>query len=131
MDILALARKMRKYIEEMNVNLDDEQALELIEVFPKWKAEKSYVANDRIRYDEVLYKVLQDHTSQEDWTPDITPSLYVRIDDPHIEWPEWIQPVGSADAYQLGSKCSHNEKHWISTVENNVWEPGVYGWDEA
>lgn len=131
MDILALARKMRKYIEEMNVNLDDEQALELIEVFPKWKAEKSYVTNDRIRYDEVLYKVLQDHTSQEDWTPDITPSLYVRIDDPHIEWPEWIQPLGAQDAYPLGAKVSHNEKHWISNVDNNIWEPSVYGWDEV
>ena len=130
MDIIAEARKMRAYIEKESVNLDDEEALDNIDVFPLWKVGVSYVIGDRIRYQEVLYKVLQDHTSQEDWTPDVAVSLYVRVDDPGEEWPEWVQPVGAQDAYPLGAKVSHNEKHWISDVDNNVWEPGVYGWTE-
>lgn len=46
------------------------------------------------------------------------------------EWPDWVQPTGSHDAYPLGAKVSHNDKHWISSVGANGWEPGVYGWDE-
>ena len=55
----------------------------------------------------------------------------MRIDDPAVEWPEWRQPQGSTDAYAMGAKVSHNGKHWISTADANVWEPGVYGWEEA
>lgn len=50
--------------------------------------------------------------------------------DPAEEWPAWSQPVGAHDAYSSGAKVSHNGKHWISSVDNNVWEPGVYGWTE-
>ena len=78
-----------------------------------------------------LYKRVQAHTSQEDWTPDTAHSLWSLTADPSEEWPEWIQPIGAHDAYALGAKVSHKEKHWTSTVANNVWEPGVYGWEEA
>ena len=126
------ARQIRAQIENMATDLDDETALEFPEVFPKWSAESvEYKVGDRVRYEEVLYKVLLDHTSQASWTPDASPSLFVRVDDPHIEWPEWVQPIASTDAYPLGAKVSHNDKHWISNVDANVWEPGVYGWDEA
>ncbi len=125
------AIEFRQFIEQMATSVDDETALNHIEAFPKWEAEHQYEVDNRIRYNNTLYKVLQAHTSQSDWTPDIAVSLYVRVDDPAIEWPEWIQPVGAQDAYALGAKVSHNEKHWISTAENNVWEPGVYGWDEV
>ena len=50
--------------------------------------------------------------------------------DPAEEWPEWSQPIGAHDAYAAGDKVSHNSKHWVSNVNANVWEPGVYGWDE-
>lgn len=46
-------------------------------------------------------------------------------------FPEWVQPIGAHDAYAKGDKTSHNSKNWVSTVDNNVWEPGVYGWEEA
>lgn len=131
MDIIAEAIKMRAYIEEMSTNLSDEEALDNVDVFPNWRAGVSYETNDRVRYEEVLYKVLQSHVSQEDWTPDVAVSLFVRVDDPGEEWPEWVQPTGAQDAYPLGAKVSHNEKHWISNVDNNVWAPGIYGWDEA
>lgn len=124
-----LARKFRKFIEEMSKNATDEQALDNVVAFPKWEEDHIYFLDERIRYNDVLYKVLQQHTSQADWTPDIAVSLYVKVS--IEEFPAWIQPTGSADAYSIGSKCSHNEKHWISTVDANVWEPGVYGWDEV
>ena len=60
-----------------------------------------------------------------------SPSLWVRIDDPSQEWPEWVQPQGGTDAYPMGAKVSHGGKHWISDYDNNVWEPGVFGWHEA
>ena len=124
------AKQFRSFIEQMATSVDDSAALEHPEAFPKWKTDVEYKTDDRIRFGDLLYKVLQDHTSQETWTPDVTPSLYVRVDNPQEEWPEWRQPLGSTDAYPLGAKVSHNEKHWISNVDNNTWEPGVYGWDE-
>ena len=79
----------------------------------------------------IVYKCVQNHTSQADWTPDTASSLWSKTSDPAEEWPEWSQPVGAHDAYPKGAKVSHNSKHWISTAENNVWEPGVYGWEEV
>ena len=109
----------------------DEGALKSPELFPVWNAQGViYAAGDRVRYGDLLYKCLTEHTSQESWTPAAAPSLWVRIDDPAIEWPEWRQPTGATDAYSKGAKVSHNNKHWVSDVEANVWEPGVYGWTE-
>lgn len=122
--------KLRALIERASKEFDDTEALEFVEAFPKWKADISYTKDERIRYEDILYKVLQDHTSQSDWTPDKAVSLFVRVDDPSIEYPEWRQPTGAHDAYMKGDKVSYNEKHWISTVDSNVWQPGVYGWSE-
>lgn len=123
-----LARKFRKFIEEMSKNATDEEALENIIAFPKWEIGKEYDTDERIRYEDVLYKVLQKHTSQAEWTPDIAVSLYVKVSEE--EFPEWQQPQGSHDAYMSGDKVTHLEKHWISTLDYNTYEPGVYGWDE-
>ena len=125
------ARQLRAMIEKASVSLADEDALEAIELFPRWNEAKAYAIGDRVRYNDLLYKCLLDHQDQASWTPDTATSLWVRVDNPAEEWPEWRQPVGSADAYALGAKVSHNDKHWISIVDNNVWEPGVYGWDEV
>lgn len=125
------ARILRAMIEKASVSLADEDALEAVELFPKWSETAEYSVGDRVRYNDLLYKCLLDHQAQASWTPDTATSLWVRVDNPAEEWPEWIQPVGAADAYALGAKVSHNEKHWISTYDNNTWEPGVFGWDEA
>lgn len=124
------ARKMRAEIEERAKELPDSTAFEVPYMFPQWKI-KDYQTGDRVQYSGTLYKCLQSHTAQADWTPDVAVSLWVRVDDPSIEWPEWVQPVGAHDAYAKGAKVSHNDKHWISDVDSNVWEPGVYGWTEA
>ncbi len=109
--------------------LDDETALDVTVLFPEWAVGKDYAADERIRYGEKLYRCVQAHTSQADWTPDVTPALWtpVSID----EWPEWVQPTGAQDAYNTGDKVSHNEAHWVSTMDANIWEPGVYGWEKV
>ena len=123
--------KLRQLIVKASESLSDTDALEAVELFPRWSDSAEYVTGDRVSYEGILYKCLLDHTSQPSWTPDVSPSLWVRVDDPGEEWPEWRQPTGSTDAYALGAKVSHNEKHWISDYDNNTWEPGVFGWSEA
>lgn len=125
------AKRLRALIEQTSVNLTDEEALTGIELFPLWKDSASYAVGDRVRYEDTLYKCLQNHTAQADWKPSEAVSLWVRVDDPSIEFPEWIQPTGAHDAYAKGAKVSHNDKHWISIIDANVYEPSVYGWDEV
>lgn len=125
------ARRLRALIEQISVNLTDEEALTGIELFPVWKSDGVYSVGDRVRYEGTLYKCLTAHTAQSSWIPSESPSLWVRVDNPAVEFPEWIQPVGSTDAYPMGAKVSHNEKHWVSDYNDNVWEPGVFGWTEV
>lgn len=112
--------------------LTDEQAVAAPFLFDEWDPNGvSYTAEvSKVTYNDLLYKCLQDHVSQQSWNPKDAVSLWVRIDDPAEEWPEWRQPTGAHDAYPIGAKVSHNDKHWVSNTDNNVWEPGVFGWDE-
>lgn len=91
----------------------------------------TYKTGNIRKYGSQLYRCLQDHTSQADWTPDVASSLWKATADPAEEWPAWSQPQGAHDAYAKGAKVSHSDKHWTSNVDNNVWEPGVYGWTEV
>lgn len=124
----AKAYQLRRMIEKASISLSDEDALEAVELYPTWKTDTAYTVDERIRYGETLYRCVQAHTSQDNWTPDITPALWtvVSLD----EFPEWVQPTGAQDAYRVGDKVSHNGKHWINTLDYNTYEPGVYGWDE-
>lgn len=127
----AKAYKLRELIVKASESLSDTDALEAVELFDEWAVDTKYAEGKRLRYEGILYKVLQEHTSQPDWTPDKAVSLFVRVDDPSVEFPEWRQPTGAHDAYAEGAKVSHNEKHWISTIPANTYEPGVYGWNEV
>ena len=127
----AHARILRKKIEELALPMTDADAYSVPELFPMWKADTEYAVGNRVQYESTLYKCLQTHTSQSTWTPTDSPSLWVRVDDPTVEFPEWIQPTGAVDSYAKDSKVSHSGKHWISDVDNNVWMPGVYGWTEV
>lgn len=127
----AKALALRRILLEAIKHLDDELAEQGTELFPAWRSGKDYVAGDRVKHNDLLYKCLTAHTSQDDWTPDVAVSLWVRTADPGEEWPEWIQPTGAHDAYAKGDKVSHNDKHWISDIGANVYEPSVYGWTEA
>lgn len=125
------AQKYRNAIVLASQSLSDETASTVPDLFDAWQSNTYYNVGDRRKFNNTLYKCLTAHESQAQWTPDVSPSLWVRTDDPGEEWPEWVQPIGSTDAYAMGAKVSHNEKHWISDVDGNVWEPGVYGWTEA
>ncbi len=125
------AKALRPVIEQASLSLSDADAFGAPELFPRWDEDGHYYnVGDRIDYTGKLYKCIQSHTSQADWAPDISVSLWVEVPDPSIEWPEWKQPTGAHDAYNTGDKVSHNDKHWISEIDANVYEPGVYGWRE-
>ena len=120
------AKLLRKLIEQLAVTLDDETALTGVELFPTWVVGKAYAVSDRAQYNGILYKCVQAHTSQADWTPDATPALWVLVS--IDEYPEWVQPTGAHDAYNTGDKVSYNGKHYVCAVDGNVYAPDVYGW---
>ena len=122
----AKAKQLRQLIEQLAVTLGDETALTGVELFPMWAIGRAYAAGDRVQHGGILYKCVQAHTSQADWTPDATQALWVVVS--IEEFPEWVQPTGAHDAYNIGDKCSYNGKHYICTSNANVYAPDVYGW---
>ena len=123
----AKAKQLRQLIEQLAVTLDDETALTGVELFPAWVVGKAYAVSDRAQYNGTLYKCIQAHTSQADWMPSATPALWktVSVD----EYPEWVQPTGAHDAYNIGDKVTYNGQHYVCTSNANVYAPDVYGWD--
>lgn len=136
MDRIQLAEQFRKAVQMFAASLDDEKAMVVATIYDPWVIGKSYVVGDFLAYgvntvgDPQLYKVVQAHTSQSNWTPDVAPSLYDAIGLDESGCPVWASPAGAHDAYNTGDIVKHNDKTWVSTVDNNVWEPGVYGWEE-
>lgn len=125
------ARLLRQMIVKAAVSLDDTDALSAIELFAPWQSDTAYAVDERIRYSGKLYRVVQSHNSQADWTPDITPALYTEVAEPGTI-PVWRQPTGAQDAYMTGDKVRYPDEQgdvWVSTVDNNTWAPGVYGWE--
>ena len=120
---------MRALIDVLSASLPVETALTGVELFPPWSVGKAYATGDRVQYEGTLYKCVQAHTSQADWTPPVTPALWTAVS--LDEYPEWVQPTGAHDAYSKGDKVTHSGKRWTSTADANVWEPGVYGWTEV
>lgn len=120
----------RQIMNKAASELSDSDAVNAPMLFERWEPDKQYEVGMRLCYGDKLYKVLIAHTSQDSWTPDAAPSLFaeVLIPDPSVI-PEWVQP-SSTNPYMIGDKVRHNDKVWVSTVDNNVWEPGVYGWEE-
>lgn len=112
-------------------DIDALTAGENMDMFAEWATNVSYRTGQIRQYEEALYQCVQDHISQETWNPKDAATLWKKIADPREEWPSWSQPIAAYDAYSIGSKVSHAEKHWVSEVDNNVWEPGVYGWSEV
>ena len=123
----------RHKIEKAAALQSDEDALESIELFITWNSllEKGEEVPVKTRCQDggILYECIQAHTPQVGWNPALTPALWKRVS--IEEWPEWVQPIGASDAYMKGDHVSHNDKHWESEVDNNVWEPGTYGWIEV
>lgn len=126
------AKLLRQLIESLAIALDDETAMTGVELFPAWKADTQYTKGTRLKDGETLYKVLQDHTSQAGWEPHNAPSLFAKVlpGQEGAAIGEWQQP-DSTNPYQKGDKVKRNGKTWESDIDNNVWEPGVYGWKEV
>jgi chitodextrinase len=109
----------------------DEVSLQVPNLYPTWRENATYALSDRVLYNGTLYKVLQAHTAQPDWTPDVAVSLFAKVlipDENVIS--EWVQP-DSTNPYMTGDKVYHNGKTWVSIVDNNVWSPDAYGWEEV
>lgn len=125
--------RIRSFIDavvKMREIATDTQAIEIQSIYPTWKEGVQYVAGERVLYDEILYKVLTTHLSQADWTPDVAFSLFAKVlvvDENTIT--EWEQP-NSTNPYMMGDKVVYNGKTYVSTIDNNVWSPDAYGWDE-
>lgn len=127
------ANKYRQRIEQAAVSLPDDDAYFTPELFPRWRAGVALEADVRVCYKDKLYRVVQAHTTQAGWEPDITPALFTEVPKPG-EIPVWRQPTGAQDAYMKGDKVHYpgaDDPVWESDVDNNVWEPGVYGWTEV
>ena len=127
------ARALRPMIEKAAASLPDEDALKAVELFPAWQTDTAYALDFRVRYDGTLYKCVQAHTSQADWTPDKTPALWTEVAEPGTI-PVWKQPTGAQDAYMTGDKVHYpgeDDPVYESTMDYNVYEPGVFGWVEV
>ncbi len=122
------AQKIIEALVTLRESASDADALNAVAIYPEWREGVSYTTGQRVRFNGTLYKVLQNHTSQADWTPDAAPSLFAKvlISDPETI-PAWEQP-DSTNPYAKGDKVTHNGKTWVSDIDGNVWEPGVYGW---
>ena len=116
-------------MKAMRGTATDEAAFQGVALYPHGKEGITVAKDARYQYNGKLYRVVQAHTTQSDWQPDVTPALWVKVS--LDEWPEWVQPTGSHDAYAKGDKVTHNSKKWTSDVDANTWEPGVYGWTEV
>ena len=111
--------------------IDTVTASEHAELFAPWASKVAYSVGALREYGGILYRCIQAHTAQDGWTPDTAVSLWAKTADPVEEYPQWSQPVGAHDVYAMGDRVSHKGNYWISTVDTNVWEPDVYGWEEA
>lgn len=125
---LEKAYQLRTILKQVLNEATTASALEAKELFPSWIVGIQVQEGERYQYNNDLYQVITPHTTQIDWTPDKVPALFklVSIE----EFPEWQQPLGVSDAYQKDDKVTYDNQHWVSIVDNNVWQPGIYGWNK-
>lgn len=140
--VMQAALEMRKtlqfFVGTLDADTQLDKMLEIPSMFPAYEVGKTYKTKDVFSYgentvgDPQLYQVLQDHTSAAQWTPDTATSLYKAIGITAEGYPEWVQPLGSTDAYNTGDIVSYNGKLYRSIIDGNVWTPDAYpaGWEE-
>ena len=138
MEQLYIAKQVNRALQLMaqSLNLPDANAMEIADLYEPYAVGKTYPVGYIFKYgvnadgETQLYSVLQEHTSQENWKPNETPSLYKAVGFTDSGVSIWTQPLGAEDAYMAGDVVEHNGTLWVSTVDSNVWEPGVYGWKQ-
>lgn len=132
------AEQLRRAIQLFAQSLTNDEAMEIATVFPKYEVGKVYKANEMFVFgennvgDPQLYRVVSDHTSQADWTPNTTPALYTPIGLTDDGYPVWSKPSGAHDAYNMGDIVDYNGKLYESKIDGNVYSPDEYpaGWEE-
>ena len=130
MNRLQAAEQLRRALQIYANTLPEEQALEVAAVYPAWEAGRAYAVGEILSYgtnsvgDPQLYKVVQAHTSQEDWTPDSVPALYDAFGLDDDGYPVWSQPTGAYDAYNTGDIVSYNGTLYQSLIDGNTTVPG-------
>lgn len=131
MNYVERARALRPYIEKAVKSLTDADALESVELFPPWKEETAYQTDERVQHGGKLYRVVQAHTSQRDWTPESTTALFTEVF--VEEYPEFVAPSGAQDAYNVGDKITFEGKHYVCRIDGTVFSPAEYpqAWEEV
>lgn len=137
MDRMQAAEQFRKALQMFAASLTDEQAMEVATIYDPWSVGKAYAVGEFVTYgqssvgDPQLYKVVQAHTSQADWTPDAVASLFVAIGLDENGYPVWSQPTGAHDAYNTGDVVDYNGTLYRSLIDGNVYSPDAYpaGWE--
>lgn len=136
MNKIQALEQMRKVLQMFAMSLSDEQALEVATIYDPWRVDKAYVTGEFVTFgqngvgDPQLYKVVQAHTSQSTWTPDVTPALYVAVGLDDSGHPVWSQPTGAHDAYNKGDIVNYNGTLYQSLIDGNAYSPEAYpaGW---
>lgn len=136
MNRLQAAEQLRRALQLFSASLTDEQAMEVAAIYDPWEVGKSYTVGNIVAYgengvgDPQLYKVVQTHTSQVDWTPDTAVSLFTAIGLDDSGYPIWVQPTGAHDAYNTGDIVNYNGVLYESLIDGNVYSPDAYpaGW---
>ena len=129
--------QFRRALQMFAASLDDDRAMEVATIYDPWCEGKAYCAGDYVTYgvnsvgDPQLYRVVQEHTSQADWTPDVTPSLYDAIGLDERGYPVWSAPTGAHDAYNTGDIVDYNGTLYKSLMDGNTYSPDAYpaGWE--
>lgn len=129
-------RQLRKAVQEFVYSIvsSDEEALEFSSLYPKWVTGHIYAVGDYLTYDDVLYRVLVQHTSEAQWLPPDTPTLYKIVTLAGDNIPIWTQPLGASDAYNVGDIVwypDENGNKYKSLINGNTWSPEEYptGWE--
>ena len=131
--LAGLVASMMTEIPEVIESIPDETLGRMQPYFPQWEIDKTYTVKDLVTYGDgngFVYRCLQEHTSQDAWTPVDSPSLWAKVLTSADEILPWEQP-SSTNPYMKGDKVLWDGKTWVSDIDNNVWMPGVYGWSEV
>lgn len=137
MNRLQAAEQLRRALQIFANTLTDEQAVEVATVFPQWAPGRAYAVGDVVSYgtnstgDPQLYRVVQAHTSQDNWVPSESASLYDAFGLNPAGYPVWSQPSGAHDAYNTGDIVDYNGTLYRSLIDGNTWSPEAYpaGWE--
>lgn len=140
MNKLQMAEQLRKALQIFAQTLSNEEAMEVATVYPAWSEGVAYVVDQIVSYgvnavdDPQLYRCVQAHTSQAEWTPSAAASLWVAIGLAPDDIPVWSQPTGAHDAYNKGDKVHYpNEYGFVyeSLIDGNIYSPEAYpaGWE--